>query len=512
MDHIPSCEQIGVIWSRNLMETSLRAFFNSCLNGSKRLSQRALAVVLLFCVADSVSAQPAGAFQPRDWMGRPVQRSCNASVRDTVGLKATLLEHERHQVGFEGKWDTGWFYGNRLRNAVLSLESARPDDILRRIRQNLQNLKQPTAILVYDAGLQRNEVIICAWLITREGIAAAETVRTRISNEYSVGRVASATRTTMGVTAIQLQRAPKARGIPKELNASPNLPGANEVTSELRQVSDVLLPGTIRATLLRGDIKRLLIFPTADISTVPFPALPLGEKAVLDLASVVILAEINGLFDYANSDKILDRHGRKLIIGNPDSSTDELAWADLEGAATEAREVDRITAEMTGPLLIGLEADKMRVLNLLRAEHYSLIYFASHGLSESTDPISGNFLLLSRGRLTGGEISGLSQPTKPIVVMSACQSGLGKNFEGGTFGLARAFRRAGAGQILMSLWDISDEATKALLSEFMRLVYSGSPPEEALRQAMLAARDRRNFTPALWSGFAIYGMASDKPQ
>jgi CHAT domain-containing protein len=96
----------------------------------------------------------------------------------------------------------------------------------------------------------------------------------------------------------------------------------------------------------------------------------------------------------------------------------------------------------------------------------------------------------------------------PIVIMSACQSGLGKAFEEGTFGLARGWRNAGSGQIIMSLWDVDDEATKLVMTDFMKRLVAHARPEDALRQTMLKARDEWKLVPALWSGFAMFGVAS----
>jgi CHAT domain-containing protein len=121
-----------------------------------------------------------------------------------------------------------------------------------------------------------------------------------------------------------------------------------------------------------------------------------------------------------------------------------------------------------------------------------------------------SFLLLSSGRLHVKEIATQRHERAPLVVMSACQSGLGKTFEGGTFGLARGWLTAGASQVVTSLWDIGDETTKDLMADFiMRMVDENVRPEAALRDAMLAARDQRNVSAAGWAGFALLGFASE---
>ena len=104
--------------------------------------------------------------------------------------------------------------------------------------------------------------------------------------------------------------------------------------------------------------------------------------------------------------------------------------------------------------------------------------------------------------------------SNPLVVMSACQSGLGKVFGGGVFGLARAWHSAGAPQVVMSLWNVDDLATKLLMQDFVARVTEGAPAEFALQEAMKATRSRLPATPAqmpdpaLWAGFALFGLPS----
>jgi CHAT domain/Thiolase, C-terminal domain len=71
-------------------------------------------------------------------------------------------------------------------------------------------------------------------------------------------------------------------------------------------------------------------------------------------------------------------------------------------------------------------------------------------------------------------------------------------FEGGTFGLVRAWYHVGASQIVMSLWNIDDNATKDLMLEFMRHVKAGAVTEFAQREAMLATRQKYT-DPVLWA-------------
>jgi CHAT domain-containing protein len=115
------------------------------------------------------------------------------------------------------------------------------------------------------------------------------------------------------------------------------------------------------------------------------------------------------------------------------------------------------------------------------------------------------------GILTAEEIASLDLSGVEWVVLSACDTGLGEVRAGeGVVGLRRAFEGAGAGTVIVSLWDVDDGAARA----FMRALYagrrSGLPTAEAMRQAGLGilARQRalgRSTHPYFWGGFVAAG-------
>ena len=72
--------------------------------------------------------------------------------------------------------------------------------------------------------------------------------------------------------------------------------------------------------------------------------------------------------------------------------------------------------------------------------------------------------------------------------MSACQTGLGTVGEDGVFGLQRAFKKAGAQSILMTLWSVDDNVTQKLMVEFYKGLIRGLSKYDALRNAQLQIR------------------------
>jgi CHAT domain-containing protein/tetratricopeptide (TPR) repeat protein len=147
---------------------------------------------------------------------------------------------------------------------------------------------------------------------------------------------------------------------------------------------------------------------------------------------------------------------------------------------------------------------------------YRIVHFATHGFLNSRHPeLSGIVLSLvdekgreQEGFLRAHEIYDLKIPAE-LVVLSGCRTGLGKEIRGeGLIGLTRAFMHAGAARVLVSLWDVNDEATAELMTRFyVRLLGSDKlSPAAALRAAQVSmAQEKRWASPYFWAGFTLQG-------
>ena len=108
------------------------------------------------------------------------------------------------------------------------------------------------------------------------------------------------------------------------------------------------------------------------------------------------------------------------------------------------------------------------------------------------------------GVLTAKELSAMNLGNVDMVVMSACQSGLGETSGEGVFGLQRGFKLAGANTLLMSLWKVDDYATQKLMTEFYENYLSGKSKRESLLNAQKVVRETPGFEdPECWAGFIL---------
>lgn len=118
--------------------------------------------------------------------------------------------------------------------------------------------------------------------------------------------------------------------------------------------------------------------------------------------------------------------------------------------------------------------------------------------------IEKNNCAKNNGILTAEEISKLDLLDVDLVVLSACQTGLGEIKGDGVYGLQRGFKMAGAHSLLMSLWKVDDDATQILMSEFYKCYVSGLTKQESLQRAQRVVRDTPGFKdPEYWAAFIL---------
>jgi CHAT domain-containing protein len=113
--------------------------------------------------------------------------------------------------------------------------------------------------------------------------------------------------------------------------------------------------------------------------------------------------------------------------------------------------------------------------------------------------------------LTAYEVTGLKLQGTELVVLSACETGLGRAAAGeGVFGLRRALQEAGAEAVLMSMWSVPDRETQELMTLFYTKWLSGKDKHDALREAQLEMRARVKArygedAPFYWGAFVLVG-------
>ena len=108
------------------------------------------------------------------------------------------------------------------------------------------------------------------------------------------------------------------------------------------------------------------------------------------------------------------------------------------------------------------------------------------------------------GILLGSEIARMDLSSVDIVVLSACNTGLGDVTYEGVLGLQKAFRQAGVNSIVMTLNKVDDAATLFLMKNFYQFLFSGVGKRDAFNQAISIMRnDSRYSDPKYWASFIM---------
>jgi len=164
--------------------------------------------------------------------------------------------------------------------------------------------------------------------------------------------------------------------------------------------------------------------------------------------------------------------------------------------AGSARSRDGFAAGLALPPLVG---DNPLLLS-------GLVLAGANRKAPSADPRGGE-----DGVLTAEEIGSLDLSGVQWVVLSACETGVGKVQAGeGILGLRRAFQIAGAGSLIMTLWRVKDDPAREWVNELYKARLAGASTSRAVRQAALAAlaarrRAGRPTHPFTWGAFVAAG-------
>ncbi|NET55238.1 MAG: tetratricopeptide repeat protein [Symploca sp. SIO2E6] len=203
--------------------------------------------------------------------------------------------------------------------------------------------------------------------------------------------------------------------------------------------------------------------------------------------------------------QLLDRSARETDIG---------VWKRLPGTRTEAEAIMALVPDSERVHGFDFAANREMITNP-ELSNYRIIHLATHGLLNSSNPeLSGVVLSLfdeqgnsQNGFLRLHDVFNLNLPAE-LVVLSACQTGLGQEVKGeGLVGLTRGFMYAGSPRVLVSLWNVSDEATAELMSRFYRkMLQEGLSATAALRAAQLEMQQETQWSaPYYWAAFTLQG-------
>ena len=233
--------------------------------------------------------------------------------------------------------------------------------------------------------------------------------------------------------------------------------------------------------------RRIVVVPHGELHGVPFQALSAGGAPLL-LAHEVAFAPSASIF--ARSTRRAGPVGSGvLVLGVPDDEAPLIAEEVRLVASHHAR----------ARSFLGDAATRGELSR--RGRRARVVHVATHAVYRADDPMS-SALRLGDGWLTTDQIYGLRLGAD-VVVLSGCGTGRATVTEGDDpLGLVRGFLRAGAGNLVTSLWRVSDASALVFMERFHRGLSCGAAPAAALREAALAVRERFPH-PHHWAAFVL---------
>ena len=156
--------------------------------------------------------------------------------------------------------------------------------------------------------------------------------------------------------------------------------------------------------------------------------------------------------------------------------------------------------QLQGDKLFGIEVNKAKEDPLLRS---GLMLANSEKTMDNLN--SRENQTQNNGILTAFEAMNMSLENTELVVLSACETGLGDVKAGeGVYGLQRAFQVAGADALIMSLWKVSDDATQKLMRLFYQNWLTMGDKAKAFKKAQLQLKTQYK-EPYFWGAFVLIG-------
>jgi CHAT domain-containing protein/Flp pilus assembly protein TadD len=244
---------------------------------------------------------------------------------------------------------------------------------------------------------------------------------------------------------------------------------------------------------LKNPSKRAFLFGYPDYDAII--ANPTSEKAEINRQEKAQAFEVNGKFLASLPGSKREVENIKQILQNKFAVKD-LMRAEASETNVKATQNPQILHIATHGFFLADEEDAengVKVSPLFRSG------LMMAGASQEQNPESDD------GVLTAYEVMNLNLESTELVVLSACQTGLGQVRNGeGVYGLQRAFQVAGTKNLIMSLWSVDDAATQELMTYFYKELQNNLPKRQAFRNAQNKLKQKYP-KPYYWGAFVLVG-------
>ncbi len=303
------------------------------------------------------------------------------------------------------------------------------------------------------------------------------------------------------------------------------------------------------------SIYKIYISPTGLLHRVSFHAISSENKYLIDAYELLVTNSSGVLIDQNNSNAN-QQFDNLCMMGGIDynlQKNEQDVWPYLEGTLTETKEISQIVKSGKRDVTYLTGQDATETAFKEQAINSDVIHIATHGFffpdpllvhnykkensktedeiefrgksraaavsvfTENRDPLMRSGLLFAGandlwndrkyarrddGVLTASEVAQMNLAKTKLVVLSACETGLGDiNGNEGVYGLQRAFKLSGIHYIIMSLWQVPDKETKEFMVHFYKELDAGSDIEKAFVSTQREMS--KKYPPYFWAAFEL---------
>jgi CHAT domain-containing protein len=284
----------------------------------------------------------------------------------------------------------------------------------------------------------------------------------------------------------------------------------NRPSKQLQQLHQLLIE-PIADLLPKDPNARVAFIPQKSLFLLPFAALQDKQgKYLIEQHAIFTAPSIQALdLLYKQRQRIQGVAKDVLVVGNPTMPSlppkigqKPVSLQLLPGAEREAKAIANL---FNTQALTGDAATETAIVQQMPQAR--IIHLATTGLLDEEEALRSAIALAPSntddGLLTAEEILNLKLNAE-LVVLSACDTGLGRITEDGVIGLTRSFMAAGVPSVIASLGSMPDEQTAFLMTEFYKNLQSNPDKAAALRSAMLATM-KQHPDPINWAAFILIG-------
>ena len=264
---------------------------------------------------------------------------------------------------------------------------------------------------------------------------------------------------------------------------------------------DIILFGYPNYAMTLEDQKKLIASDSTGIQSdiSPSPTLAINERGQTFTQITPLPGTMN---EVKNIEKLAQKHqfNTKTFIGDMalEENVKSLDNPKVLHIATHGYFLDNVQSGNKTEKVLGESKSRLRHNPMLR----SGLMLSGAERNLKVENLNANF---ENGILTAYEARNLRLDQTELVVLSACETGLGEIQNGeGVYGLQRAFKIAGAEALLMSLWTVDDAATQKLMTLFYQNWLSGMPKRAAFRNAQQTLMEEFP-EPYYWGAFLMIG-------